>query len=110
MLSGFLERLSVLPPPSGDMAALVSFTDTADSVTLSMSPITYLCPGNQRTEPTVEVMPPGPEHVTFFGVVILCCISNGVLIPLEPIGSTIRSRYCVLLQGAEAEQVDMPAT
>lgn len=110
MLSGFLERLSVLPPPSGDMVALVSSTDTADSVTLSMSLITYLCPGNQRTEPAVETMPPGSEHVTFFSVVILCCISTGVLIPLEPIGSAIGSRYRVLLQGAKAEQVDMPAT
>lgn len=71
-LSGFLERLSVLSPPSGDMVALVSITDTADSVTLSMLLITSLCPGNRRTKPTVEMMPPGSDHVAFFnGVIVL---------------------------------------
>lgn len=67
MLSGFLERLSVLSPPSGDVVAQVSITD---SVTLSMSLITPLCPGNRRTKPTAEMKPLGSDQAADFNEVI----------------------------------------
>lgn len=81
MLSGFLKRLSALSTPPGDTVELVSITDSTDSVTLSMLPITSLCPGFRRTQPAAETMPPGTDQVAPFFIGGYCVVLAAMLIP-----------------------------